>query len=618
MSIRKLAGRALALVLLCIGPIGHAAGLPGLGEVVGTVSDPAKTRVVPVYLFNQEKNVGYGVFAVNGQYRAVNLFPGRYEIQVQHWYAPSKDGFEMAPTSVLVTAGQRVTANLEVKVVAPTLNYTGRETYKSGVVVKSYEEIYPPGKGRDLLERGCNVCHGVNFIPSKMLPREGWEAMTHLMIKGPAEGGLFSGSGLIAGPPIMSAERLSAAELPVLLDYLAKHFGPDAEQRAVLQDEWPLLDAQALEKAQFIEYRVPGMRSHSLNFDREGVVYVTSGPNIIRIDPATAESRVYPLPKGNSTHGITIDGDGTVWSSGAGNFLSHLDPKTGLFDIYPVTQRGLHGNTPLLDANGDIWFSQLVGNKLGKWDRASDSIVYYESPVANANPYGLDIDHQGKVWYTEYFTGAFVRFDPQTETFTRFPSRSWPNSLRRGGPDSQNNFWFGVYGYVGQYGKLGRIDAITGEVTERDVPIKYGQPYDARADEQDRIWISSMNFLTKFDPTTEKFTVYPLPARTDMPKLEPTQAGSIWFSPRYASGQGYGGTAAVLYPDKDAITTLRAIPSTKLSNNHIARYKGPFTKVSGATKPTKPGARNQVAYADKSVGAPTDGETSEPPARIQD
>jgi hypothetical protein len=72
----------------------HAALLPGLGEVSGTVSGP-KTSVVPVYLYNKEKNVGYGVFAVDGTYRAVNMFPGHYEITVQHWYVPSKDGLAM-------------------------------------------------------------------------------------------------------------------------------------------------------------------------------------------------------------------------------------------------------------------------------------------------------------------------------------------------------------------------------------------------------------------------------------------------------------------------------------------------------------------------------------------
>ena len=594
----------LAIALIGLAPPGRAAVLPGFGEASGTVTGPPSGTIVPVYLFNKERGVGYGVFAVNGTYRAVNLFPGRYEIAVPHWYAPSKDGLQMAPATVVVAAGKRATANLKIRVVPPTLHYTGRETYKTGVMVKPYEEIYPPGKGRDVLERSCMVCHGVNFIPSRMLPREGWEAMAGLMLKGPGEGGLFGGLGLVAGPPIVSSERLSPAELPILLDYLGQHFGPEAPQRAVLQDEWPELDPVALEKAQFIEYRVPGRTSHDVHFDNDGIVYATSGRHILRIDPATAETRQYTLPDGHSTHGLTVDGDGTVWSSGTGNFLAHLDPATGLFDIYQVTERGLHGNTPVFNSKGDIWFSQLVGNKIGKWDRATDSIVYYESPVANASPYGMDIDFQDKVWYAEYFTGAFVRFDPDTKAFTRFEAKTWPNSLRRGGPDSKDNIWFGVYGYVGKYGKLARIDAKTGELTERDIPIKYAMPYDAKPDEQDNVWISSMNYLTKFDPATGKFTVYPLPARTDMPKIEPTQAGSIWFAPRVAAGNGYGGTASVLYPDKDAIRTLRAIPSPKLSNNHIARYKGPYTKVKGVVKLTENRVQNEVAYPDRTVGAP--------------
>ena len=63
----------------------------------------------------------------------------------------------------------------------------------------------------------------------------------------------------------------------------------------------------------------------------------------------------------------------------------------------------------------------------------------------------------------------------------------------------------------------------------------------------------------------------------------------------------------MLYPDKDAIKTLRAIPSPKLSNNLISRYRGPYTKVTGVVKRTKAGARNEVSYADKTVGAPVEG-----------
>ena len=596
---------------------GHASLLPGLGEVNGTVAVP-KTEIVPVYLYNEEKHVGYGVFAVNGTYRATNMFPGHYSITVQNFYMPSKVDLEMAPVPVDVTAGGHATANLAPRSAPPTRNYTGREIYRDGVVVKTYEEIYPPGPGRKIAEKTCIVCHGVNFLPGKTAGRETWESLLHLMIDRQSEGGLFQAT-LADGPPIVSEERLPRAEIPILLDYLAENFGPEAEQRAVMQNVWPTLDGAALAKAQYIEYRVPNVAgqgkraSHDVHFGLDGIVYISDsgGNRIVRVDPATGETKDYKVPDKNATHGITVDGDGTVWFSGAGNFLTHLDPKTGLFDQYQDVQMGLHGNTPVFDQKGDIWFTQLTGNKIGHWERATDSITYWESPVAGADPYGSDIDHQGNFWYAEYFTGAFTRFDPKTQTFERFKVPTWPNSLRRGGPDSRDTFWFGVYGYMGKYdaqgkihyyGKLGRIDAKTGEVTERDVPIEYSQPYDAKPDEQDNVWISSMNYLTKFDPKTQKFTVYPMAERTDAPKIEPTRDGAIWYAPRTAGGAGYGSSASVLYPDKDAITTLRAIPGPNLSNNYISKYKGPFTPVTGVVKTTKPGAQNKVAYNDLTVG----------------
>lgn len=602
-------GGLIAASVASVSPTARAAVLPGLGEVAGTVSGP-KDTVFPVYLYNKEKHVGYSVFVVDGAYRATNMFPGRYEITVQNGYVPSPIGLEMQPVQVEVTAGERSVANLAPRRVAPTLNYTGRETYPDGVKVQTYEEIYPKGPGRKILEHSCVVCHGVNFIPSKSLSRPAWQAMIDLMIKPQGDGGVFS-SQLSGGSPVVTHDRLSPKDLPLLLDYLEENFGPESEQRAVLQENWPTVDREALAKAQFIEYRfrnTPSERrgSHSLNFDRDGIVYVSDPTEraVWRVDPATGETRQYPIPDGESTHGITVDGDGTVWIAGRGHYLAHLDPKTGLWDRYNTKVTGLHANTPVLTTEGNIWFTQLIGNGIGYWDRATDKVSYYSSPVPNADPYGMEIDHAGKVWYSEYFAGAITRFDPETETFKRFKVQTWPNSLRRLGADSKDNIWFGVYGYMGKYGKLGRIDAKTGQMTEIAIPIEYGQPYDTRPDTEDNIWIASMNYLSKFDPEKLTFTIYPMPERTDAPKPEVTRDGSVWYAPRYAASAGYGGAAVVLHPDKDAIKTLRAIPSTELSNFYVGKYKGPFTEVKGVIKWQSAEPRNKVDYEHKTVGRP--------------
>jgi len=604
-----LMGGLIAASVAGMSPAGHAATLPGLGEVSGKVSGPTDV-VFPVYLHNKEKNVGYTVFVVDGAYRATNMFPGQYEITVQNGYVPSPISLEMQPVQVSVTAGGQAVANLSPKQVAATSNYTGREIYPDGIKVLPYEEIYPKGPGRKILEHSCVVCHGVNFIPSKALPRVGWEALVNLMIKPQGEGGVFSGQ-LSAGSPVVTHERLSPEDLPLLLDYLGENFGPGAEPRAVLQETWPTVDREALAKAQYIEYRFPNTPderrgSHSLNFDRDGIVYVSDPTEkaVWRVDPATAETRQYPIPDGESTHGITVDGDGTVWIAGSGHYIARLDPKTGLWDRYKSKFTGLHANTPVLTTEGNLWFTQLIGNGLGYWDRETDKVTYYSSPVPNADPYGLEVDHKGKVWYSEYFAGAITRFDPETETFKRFKVQTWPNSLRRLGADSKDNIWFGVYGYMGKYGKLGRIDAETGQMTEITIPIEYGQPYDTRPDTEDKVWIASMNYLSRFDPEKFTFTIYPMPQRTDAPKPEVTRDGSVWYAPRYAASAGYGGAAVVLHPDKDAIKTLRAVPSTELSNFYIGKYKGPFAEVEGVIKWQDGEPKNQVDYEHKTVGRP--------------
>ena len=604
-TLRLIAG--LFVALLGIASVGRAALLPGLGEVSGWVAGP-KDRIVSVYLYNTRNQVGYAVFAIDGKYRAVDLFPGHYEITVR------TDGLEMAPVPIDVRADGRVTADLAPKAVAAAPRYTGGMTYAEARV-EPYDQVYPPGEGREIVEHTCLVCHGVNWLPSKRFERAAWDAYVHYMTSEPA----FRKYGLIAGASLMNPARISERERVVLLDYLTAQFGPDAKPRAVLQDEEPPLDRAALAKAQFIEYRFPNTKdwtrrfTQEVHFDANGNVYTTN-PNqpasIIRVDPRTGESRIYYTPNPTSyPHGLTVDADGTVWWAGANNFVAHLDPTTGLTDQYPVTEMGLAGHTPVFTSKGDLWFSILTGNKIGHWDRATDTVTYYETPSPRGRPYGLIVDHDDKVWYVEYFTDAVVRFDPDTKTFKRFKIQSSPAQMRRLGVDSKNVIWFGVYGRVGKQGRLGRLDPKTGAVTEYDLPIEYSNPYDAWADEQDRIWVSSDNYLSRFDPKTRRFTVYPVPERTDEPKIMTTRDGAVWYAPRGAGWGGYGGAASVLYPDKNAITTLGAYYSQNSSANFVARYRGPRTPVTGAVKLSRDGPQNPELPGEKTVGRPMEGQT---------
>ena len=65
--------------------------------------------------------------------------------------------------------------------------------------------------------------------------------------------------------------------------------------------------------------------------------------------------------------------------------------------------------------------------------------------------------------------------------------------------------------------------------------------------------------LIKFDPDTQRFTNYPGPDYTDMPKMAITRDGAIWYNNRGAAGRGLAPAATgVLYPDVRKMKTLAA------------------------------------------------------------
>ena len=599
----------LAAAALCVAVSTSARAdlLPGMAELSGTVAAPKDKppkdySIVRVYAYNAAKKVGYAVFAVDGKYRAVNLFPGSYEITVR------TNGLAMDPVKVDVAAGAHAKADLSPKSVSEPPDYVGGVTYKDEKP-EGYEKVYPPGPGREIAERTCIVCHGVSFLPTKVLDREGWSSAIDRMTKEPA----FSALGLAEGPSMFDPQRLAGKDRDILLDYLVKNFGPESTPRVVAVENPPVLDKAALAKAMYIEYRFPNTKELPLrwtqetHFDKDGNVFVTDRgkrPAIVKVDPRTGESWDFPTPSTRSSpHGLTVDTDGTVWWSGRSVFLAHLDPKTGKSDIYPIPALGHHGHTPVFNSKGDLWFSMLVGNKIGHWERATDQVTYYETPAARGRPYGFVIDSKDKIWYVEYHADHVVKFDPDTKKFTQFKVKSAPASMRRLGVDSKDHIWYGIYGTVGKKGKLGHLNPTTGEIVERELPVEYSNPYDAWPDEQDNIWSSCDNYFVKFDQKTEKFTVYPLPERTDQPKVSITKDGAIWYTPRYAGmNGGYGGAAAVLYPDMDKITTLAAYYSDKSSANWIAKYKGSGTPVTGAIKTVKEGAQNPEVATAKIVG----------------
>ena len=95
------------------------------------------------------------VFVVDGEYSAVNLIPGRYDVTVR----PAVDqleGFTPETVRVDIEAGAQVEIDFALRDVGVKQNYAGGMPYPVGTTVLPYDEIYPAGPGRDIVERVCS------------------------------------------------------------------------------------------------------------------------------------------------------------------------------------------------------------------------------------------------------------------------------------------------------------------------------------------------------------------------------------------------------------------------------------------------------------------------------
>jgi virginiamycin B lyase len=547
---------AVLLALACSAflPVQHAtaqstaagkADLAGLASVSGTVTSAAPFKAAKVYFRNVERRMQYLVYTAGGKYNAMHLFPGKYEMRVE------AQGLDSPVIPVVLSAGTN-----------PPQNAALRPVQNTGTFVVSMDEMFPAGPGQRYVKENCMGCHGPAMFGARQMPAAAWSVYVDMMEK---NGSLPMG---FASPQ----------EREDLVQYLGRHFGPDAKKRTVKFDREVPLDEAKLAKAMYIEYYLKPNADPKLmrkgqdpHFDQQGNVWVTdrNRPNrLAKLDPRTGEWKDWTLPHPDGeVHGLTIDRDGVVWIPGRmgqrkdkdGIQLIAFDPKTEKFENFPVDPERkikdrLQSHTPVVDAQGNIWVSMIGGDRFYKWDRQTRQIEMFMTATRPSAPYGIDMDSQGNIWMA-LFRGAprVGKYEPATGKFTDYPALTPTGRMRRASVDMEDRVWFGIH----DRGTIGYIDPGSGKVTEYKLPLDLSRPYDPQADYQGNIWFGDDGqggTTIRFDPKTREFTYYPTPQVADQPKLEITRDGAVWYCPRSGAEPGVG----VLYPDMTKMTTLGA------------------------------------------------------------
>ena len=575
--------------------------LPGTASASGTVTSSAPFKAAQVCFRNPEKRMTYMVFTSGGQFRAVDLFPGNYEVSV------AVKRLESDVQKVTLKAGEAPAMTLALHDAAPGSYQSQMFGGPDNIKLEPYDEIYPPGPGRDVAERTCITCHGENLLPEAPGSADYWHERIDVNMMGKD---LWDRPSSAYQEGVLNfratALRISRQDHDDLMAYVIKNFGPNAVPRAVKTVKETPLDEAALAKAEFIEYNVipdpPGKGAKApeyvqigfkgrrvvrdVRFDANGNVWGADGgypTRLVKLDPRTGEMTDYAMPEPTAEiHDMIIGRDGTVWVPqhsgaipGGPQRLWGLNPKTEKFDYAIDMDPDNFIRLPFKwmqslaeDSQGNIITGWFMGGALSMWHRKENKVTVHPVPESNAMIYGVTIDKNDNALAAGY-DGKIEVFHSKTATangygtWTEYTPPHYPGQIRRTNTDFQGHILYGEWAGGKIPGHIGVINEETGEFTTYNIPEQAGQPYDVEPDPDGyHIWFPDSPMadraaeIGRLNTKDGTFTFYPKPQfGADSPKTQVTRDGAVWYAPR--SSMRFP-SISVLYPDKDKITGLGA------------------------------------------------------------
>jgi virginiamycin B lyase len=346
----------------------------------------------------------------------------------------------------------------------------------------------PEGAGKAVVERVCTTCHQTNLITnSSGYTREGWKELAATMIN-------------LSGTP---------AEEAAITQYLAAQFPPNTRRSPKL--------IPGTAQVSFKEWvaPTPGQRVRDPAQAADGTIWWAGmwGPNLGRLNPATGETKEYPLPAKANPHTVLLDRQGGVWYTGNGNStIGKLDPASGKVTQFKMPAGARDPHSAIFDSKGILWFTMQNSNRVGRLDPATGDIKIAVMPQSNSKPYGIKLDAQGVPWVACNGAPCLVKIDPATMKLTEVKLPTPGTTVRRLDFDAAGNLWFVNSGQ----GKIGRLNLKTGAIKEWPSPSgPRSHPY-AIAVIDGIVWYNESgqrpDTLVRFDPKTETFQSWAIPS----------------------------------------------------------------------------------------------------------
>ncbi len=348
----------------------------------------------------------------------------------------------------------------------------------------------PDGEAKPIVQRACTACHALSMIDNGHSPEEWQTVMSMMMNVGAA---------------------VPADKVDLVRDYLTKNFPEKPAPKPVL--------IPGPVDVSFQEWKLPtpGTRPHDPLAAPDGTIWYTGHmANLLgHIDPKTGSIQEFHTDTpGSGPHGIVMDKQGNIWFTA--NFKAYIgkfEPKTGKFTEYPLDPEARDPHTPIFDQKGILWFSVQGADMVGRLDPATGIAKTETVPTPKANPYGMVVTTKGVPYFVEFGANKIASIDPETMAIHEYLLPDEDARPRRVAITTDDVLYYSDYGR----GFLGRFDTKTGKMT-KEWPSPGGpksRPY-AITIVDGIVWYVEAgvkpNTLVRFDPKTEKFQTWIIPA----------------------------------------------------------------------------------------------------------
>jgi virginiamycin B lyase len=241
-------------------------------------------------------------------------------------------------------------------------------------------------------------------------------------------------------------------------------------------------------------------------------------------DPAGPAVREIELPKGGSTHELTLGPDGNVWVTQQNQAnLVRVTPR-GVIRVHSLPKgSGPHGIG--FDRRGRLWLTFEFSNEIVELDQRGRILERHPIPGVDAGPHGLHVARDGGVWWTGKEGDVVGRLDPETGRMRVFEL-----------PEADSAPIYIAEGCDGMYfteltgARIGRVTD-DGAITEWATPTPQSRPI-AVAPRDCRVWFSEEagHRFGVLDPRSGRIVEYPLRRRGDeLASLAFDRRGALWL-----------------------------------------------------------------------------------------